>query len=217
VVAPGGEIVWGDKLLTIFARDILRENPGASILGEVKCSQVLYDDVKAHGGVPIMWKTGHSLIKEKIRQSGALIGGEMSGHIFFKHRWFGFDDAIYASLRLVELVGRTPGGLPALLADIPRTISTPEIRTDCPDDVKFGIVEKVQAIFRSRKDVETIDIDGARVNYPGGGWGLLRASNTQPVLVSRYEADSQASLDRIRRDMESVLERAKAELRGASK
>ncbi len=215
VVDPEGEIIWGDKLLTIFARDILQENPGATILGEVKCSQVLYDDVKAHGGKPVMWKTGHSLIKEKIRETGALIGGEMSGHIFFNHRWFGFDDAIYASLRLIELVSRTPGGLGALTADIPDTVTTPEIRTECPEELKFLIVKIVQRMFGERTDVELIDIDGARVKYPSG-WGLIRASNTQPVLVSRFEADTQANLERIRADVMAVLERAKVEASWAS-
>jgi phosphomannomutase/phosphoglucomutase len=216
VVDPDGEIIWGDKLLLVFARDILRDNPGATIIGEVKCSQVLYDDVAAHGGKGLMWKTGHSLIKEKIRETGALVGGEMSGHIFFKHRWFGFDDAVYASLRLLELIARTDGGLPALTADIPPTVSTPEIRTEIPEGAKFDIVAEVQRVFRGRDDVEVIDIDGARVNYPSG-WGLLRASNTQPVLVTRFEADTQTHLDEIRRDVEQVLEQAKKTVGAASK
>lgn len=216
VVDPGGEIIWGDKLLLIFARDILRDNPGASILGEVKCSQVLYDGIKKAGGEPIMWKTGHSLIKEKIRETGALIGGEMSGHIFFKHRYLGFDDAIYASLRLIELVSRTPGGLASLTSTIPQTLSTPEIRTECPEELKFAIVEEVQRIYRGRDDVEMIDIDGARVNFPKG-WGLLRASNTQPVLVSRFESDTRENLESIRKDVEGVLEQAKKAVSQASK
>ena len=215
VVDPQGEIIWGDKLLLIFARDILEDNPGAAVLGEVKCSKVLYDGVREHGGDAVMWKTGHSLIKEKIRESGALIGGEMSGHIFFKHRWFGFDDAIYSSLRLIELISRTPGGLGALTADIPSTISTPEIRTECPEELKFQIVAEVQRIYRARTDVEMIDIDGARVNFPSG-WGLLRASNTQPVLVSRFESDTQENLQKIREDVEGVLEQAKEAVSRAS-
>jgi phosphomannomutase/phosphoglucomutase len=216
VVDPAGEILWGDKLLLVFARDILKDNPGATVIGEVKCSKVLYDGIAAAGGRPLMWKTGHSLIKEKIRESGALIGGEMSGHIFFKHRWFGFDDAIYSSLRLVELISRTPGGLPALVSTIPATVSTPEIRTECPEELKFAIVEEVQRIYRARSDVEMIDIDGARVNFKDG-WGLLRASNTQPVLVSRFESDTGENLARIRRDVESVLEQAKEAVSRTSK
>jgi len=211
-VDAAGNILWGDRLLIIFSRAILKENPGASILGEVKCSQVLYDDIKAHGGVPIMWKTGHSLIKAKIKESGALIGGEMSGHMFFRHRYFGFDDAIYASLRLLELLSREEGGLAALTAGIPDVLVTPEIRVDCPDDKKFEIVKLLQAEFKKRKDVSVIDIDGARVHY-ASGWGLVRASNTQPVLVMRFEADTRENLARIRQDMETALEAAKSRLR----
>ncbi len=208
VVDSSGEILWGDRLLIIFSRAILAQNPGATILGEVKCSQVLYDDIKAHGGNPVMWKTGHSLLKAKMKETGALIGGEMSGHMFFKHRYMGYDDAIYASLRLIERVGKTEGGLKALTSDIPQTVVTPEIRAACPEDKKFQIVKIIQEVFRGRSDVKLIDIDGARVHYPGG-WGLIRASNTQPVLVMRFEAESEERLNEIRRDVESVLEKAK--------
>jgi len=208
VVDSRGDILWGDRLLIIFSRDILKDNPGAVVLGEVKCSQVLYDDIKAHGGKPIMWKTGHSLIKAKMKETGALIGGEMSGHMFFRHRYFGFDDAIYASLRLLELVSRSSEGLGPLASGIPDVVTTPEIRVECPEDKKFQIVEKLQEAFRGRKDVSVIDIDGARVHYPAG-WGLVRASNTQPVLVMRFEADNQENLEKIRKDMESVLEKVK--------
>jgi phosphomannomutase/phosphoglucomutase len=210
VVDSRGEILWGDRLLIIFSREIIKENPGASVLGEVKCSQVLYDDIRAHGGRPIMWKTGHSLIKAKMKETGALIGGEMSGHMFFRHRYFGFDDAIYASLRLLELVSRSSGGLGALASGIPDVVVTPEIRVECPEDKKFQIVEKLQKTFKARKDVTVIDIDGARVHY-AEGWGLVRASNTQPVLVMRFEASSRENLEKIRKDMESVLERIKNE------
>lgn len=210
VVDSRGGILWGDRLLIIFSRDILKDNPGAAVLGEVKCSQVLYDDIKAHGGNPIMWKTGHSLIKAKMKEAGALIGGEMSGHMFFRHRYFGFDDAIYASLRLLELVSRSGEGLGPLTSDIPDVVVTPEIRVDCPEERKFKIVQKLQETFKKRKDVTVIDIDGARVHYPAG-WGLVRASNTQPVLVMRFEADSEENLEKIRKDMESVLEGIKKE------
>ena len=208
VVDSSGEILWGDRLLIIFSRAILAENPGATVIGEVKCSQVLYDDIKAHGGNPVMWKTGHSLIKAKMKETGALIGGEMSGHMFFKHRYMGYDDAIYASLRLIELVGKTEGGLKALTSDIPQTVVTPEIRAECPEDKKFQIVKAIQEEFRKRGDVKFIDIDGARIHYPGG-WGLIRASNTQPVLVMRFEAETEERLNEIRRDVESVLEKVK--------
>lgn len=211
VVDSNGEILWGDRLLIIFSRDILKENPGAHVLGEVKCSQVLYDDIKAHGGNPIMWKTGHSLIKAKIKETGALIGGEMSGHMFFSHRYFGFDDAIYASLRLLELVSRQSGGLKNLTAGIPQVVVTPEIRVDCPDEKKFEIVKKLQEVFKKRKDLTVIDIDGARVHY-SSGWGLVRASNTQPVLVMRFEADSEENLNKIRKDIESILEKVRKEV-----
>jgi phosphomannomutase/phosphoglucomutase len=193
VVDEEGGVVWGDRLMIVFARDILRDNPGATIIGEVKCSQTLYDDIAAHGGEPVMWKTGHSLIKKKMKDEGALLAGEMSGHIFFADRYFGYDDAVYAGLRLLEIIkgAGEPYSLRRLLEDVPESFSTPEIRVDCPDEVKFSVVEKMKEAFR---DYPVIDIDGVRINFPDG-WGLIRASNTQPALVLRFEAKSEASFE----------------------
>jgi len=205
VVDEEGNIIWGDRLMIIFSRDILRENPGAKIIGEVKCSQTMYDDIAAHGGVPIMWKTGHSLIKEKMKKEAALLAGEMSGHLFFKHRYFGYDDAIYASLRLMEIIKKTgePYSTKALLKDVPDVIATPEIRFNCPDDIKFKIVEKAQNAFN---EYESITIDGIRIKFDDG-WALIRASNTQPVLVLRFEAQNESRLNEIRRLVEDRLNR----------
>ncbi len=202
VVTDKGEILWGDELLLLFARFILREHPGAAIIGEVKCSRKLYDDITAHGGRAIMWKAGHSLIKGKMKEEKALLAGEMSGHIFFADRYFGFDDAIYASLRVLEILSQTGEKLSELLADVPKTFSTPEIRIDCPDEKKFGIVESIRDHFAKTHAI--IDIDGVRVAF-NDGWGLLRASNTQPVLVLRFEASTQEQLNANRQEMESVL------------
>jgi phosphomannomutase/phosphoglucomutase len=204
-----GEIVWGDKLLIAFARSILARRPGAAVLGEVKCSQTLYDDIAAHGGRPILWKTGHSLIKTKMKEEGALLAGEMSGHLFFADRYYGFDDAVYASLRLVELLGAEGRGLESLLEDVPETYATPELREPCPDERKFAVVDRVLAHFRPTHDV--VDVDGARVDF-GDGWGLVRASNTQPVLVLRFEAGSPARRDEIRAEVEAVVREAVAAL-----
>jgi phosphomannomutase / phosphoglucomutase len=195
-------IVWGDELMVVFSRAILKERPGAAIIGDVKCSRRLYDDIARHGGRPIMWKTGHSLIKSKLKQENAALAGEMSGHMFFNDRYYGFDDAIYASLRLLEILGREGRGLAALLADLPKTTFTPEIRLDCPDDRKFEVVRKAADYFR--RNYETVEIDGARVAFPGG-WGLVRASNTQPALVMRFEARDERTLAEIRSIFESKL------------
>jgi phosphomannomutase/phosphoglucomutase len=198
-------IVWGDELMVVFSRAILQERPGEAIIGDVKCSQRLYDDIARHGGRPIMWKTGHSLIKSKLKQENAALAGEMSGHMFFNDRYYGFDDAIYASFRLLEILSREGCGLAALLSDLPRTSFTPEIRLDCPDAHKFEVVRKAADYFRS--NYETVDIDGARVTFPGG-WGLVRASNTQPALVMRFEARDDETLAEIR----SIFERKLTEL-----
>jgi phosphomannomutase/phosphoglucomutase len=205
-----GEIIWGDKLMILFSRDLLATHPGATILGEVKCSQTLYDDIAKHGGRGIMWKTGHSLIKTKMKEERALFAGEMSGHMFFADRYFGYDDGIYASLRLVELLAKTGKSMGELLADVPRTVSTPELRVDCPDDVKVDLVSRVAAAFETRGN--TVDrTDGARIAFGRHAWGLVRASNTGPVLVMRFEASDEALLTRIRTDVEDVVatERAK--------
>jgi len=202
VVTDKGRIIWGDELLLLFSRFILKEHPGAAVIGEVKCSQKLFDDIAKNGGRAIMWKAGHSLIKGKMKEEKALLAGEMSGHIFFADRYFGYDDAIYASLRLIEILSRSDSTLTELLADVPPTFSTPELRVDCPDEIKFSVVEKVKAHFK--KNFPVIDIDGVRIIFPGG-WGLLRASNTQPVLVMRFEANREEELERIRETVESVV------------
>jgi phosphomannomutase/phosphoglucomutase len=204
VVDERGEILWGDKLMVLFARDILKTRPGATIISEVKASQTFYDDVAKRGGRPIMWKTGHSLIKAKMREEQAALAGEMSGHMFFADRYFGYDDAIYASCRLIEILVKAGHPLSSLLADLPETIATPEIRVDCPDTIKFHVVEAVKQDLAG--EYNTIDIDGVRVLFPEG-WGLIRASNTQPALVLRFEATSQAALSRIRDTVESRLKK----------
>jgi phosphomannomutase/phosphoglucomutase len=206
VVDDQGNIIYGDRLMILLSRQILKRHPGAAILGEVKCSQTLYDDVAKHGGRPIIWKTGHSLIKRKMKQENALLAGEVSGHIFFADRYYGYDDAIYASLRLIEILAETGKRLSELLHDVPETHVTPEIRVDCGDEVKFGIVDRVLEHYRATHEVQ--DVDGARINFEGG-WGLVRASNTQPALVLRFEAESQARLGEIRAEVEGVVERAR--------
>jgi len=180
-----GNVLWGDRIMILFSRALLAETPGAAIIGEVKCSMTLYDDIARNGGRPIMWKAGHSLIKAKMKEEHALLAGEMSGHIFFAHRWFGFDDGIYASARLLELLTHESRPLSALLADVPKTHATPELHLDCPEEKKFEAVRRAQEWFRARYD--TVTVDGVRVVFPDG-WGLVRASNTQPLLVLRFEA-----------------------------
>ena len=202
-----GEAIYGDMLLLIYGREILTRKPGATFIGEVKCSQLLYDELKRLGGNPIMYKTGHSLIKAKMKEEHAELAGEMSGHMFFADRYFGFDDAIYAACRLIEIVARSGKPLSAQMAGLPKLISTPEIRVDCSDETKFQVVARVAG--RLRKTHTVIEVDGVRVVFREG-WGLLRASNTQPVLVMRFEASSQEALDNYRREMEFVLEEAKA-------
>jgi phosphomannomutase / phosphoglucomutase len=206
VVDDQGNLVYGDRLMILLSRQILKRHPGAAILGEVKCSQTLYDDVAKHGGRPIVWKTGHSLIKKKMKQESAMLAGEVSGHIFFADRYYGYDDAIYASLRLLEIVAESGKKLSELLADVPATHVTPEIRVDCPDDVKFGVVDRVLQHYRATHPV--LDVDGARVNFEGG-WGLVRASNTQPALVLRFEAQSTDRLNEIRSEVEMVVKTAR--------
>ena len=195
VVDREGSIIFGDQLMIIFSRDLLERHPGATIIGEVKCSQVLFDDIKQHGGKPLMWKVGHSLIKNKLKEEGALLAGEMSGHLFFAERYFGYDDAIYAGARLLEILTRKGKGIKELLEGVPPMVSTPEIRLDCPDDKKFQLVAEMAQEFK--KDHQVIDVDGARVLFDGG-WGLVRASNTQPVLVFRFEAQDEKRLEQIR-------------------
>jgi phosphomannomutase/phosphoglucomutase len=202
VVDEQGRVIWGDQLMVIFSRAILQEQPGATFIAEVKCSQTLFDDITNHGGNAIMWKVGHSLIKSAMKEKGAALAGEMSGHIFFAHRYFGYDDALYAGARLMEILSNTDAPLSSLLADLPPTVNTPEIRFDCPDDKKFDVVAKLTEEFK--KTHKVIDIDGARVLFENG-WGLVRASNTQPVLVMRFEADSEQHLKEIQDTVESKL------------
>ncbi|MBT3222506.1 MAG: phosphomannomutase/phosphoglucomutase [Proteobacteria bacterium] len=210
VVTETGEVLYGDMLLLILALALLRENPGAEIVSEVKCSQVLFDEIERAGGRAVMWKVGHSFIKAKMAENGALLGGEMSGHIFFRHRWYGFDDAIYSSLRLLEVLSRTDRPISRLLDDISMKKSTPEIRIECPDEIKFRVVEAMTQLFQSKNDdvLEVCDIDGVRVRFPHG-WGLVRSSNTQPVLVFRFEADSEEALQSISTAMLAKAEEIK--------
>ncbi|HME42217.1 MAG TPA: phosphomannomutase/phosphoglucomutase [Syntrophorhabdales bacterium] len=204
VIDEKGTIIWGDYLMIIFAREVLKEHKGASFVSEVKCSKNLYDDIEKHGGKAIMWKAGHSLIKKKMKEVNALLGGEMSGHMFFADRFFGYDDAIYASLRLLEIMGKLDIPLSRFLSDLPKTYSTPEIRVDCPEKLKFRVVQALTDYYKRMFPV--IDIDGVRVSLPDG-WGLVRASNTQPILVLRFEADTGPGLDRIQNMIMSDLQR----------
>ena len=204
VVDDEGRILWDDQLLIVFARDILPARPGAAVISEVKASKVLYEEIERLGGRPIMWRTGHSLIKQKIKEEKAPLAGEMSGHIFFADRWFGFDDAIYASARLLEILSRSKTKLSAVLAGLPKTYSTPEIRIYASDEVKFKIVDEVRRELTALYPV--IDIDGVRVLFPKG-WGLVRASNTQDVIVLRFEADTEADLAAIQKEIRGVLQK----------
>ena len=188
--------------MIIYAREILSRKPGATFVSEVKCSKTMYDDIEKHGGRAIMWKTGHSLIKQKMKEVKAELAGEMSGHMFFADRYLGYDDAIYASCRLLEILAATGKTITELLSDVPKTFTTPEIRVPCPDDRKFQVVKDVTEYFRKRNNI--IDIDGVRVLFEDG-WGLVRASNTQPVLVLRFEAISQTRLSEIKSLVESAL------------
>lgn len=209
VIDENGNIIWGDMLVIILARDILKRIPQAKIIGDVKCSSRLFRDVEKHGGRPIMWKTGHSLIKNKMKVEGAALAGEMSGHIFFADRYFGYDDALYAGLRLLEIVSRTGKRVSELLEGVPPAFSTPEIRVDCPEEIKFQVVDRVKEELK--KGYRVIDIDGVRIEFPDG-WGLIRASNTQPALVLRFEAETKERLDEIRSLIEGKLEEVKGRL-----
>lgn len=207
VVDHQGEVVYGDKLMLIFAREILSRRPGSTFISEVKCSKTLYDEIEKRGGKAIMWRTGHSLIKAKMKQEDAVLAGEMSGHMFFKDRYFGFDDGIYASCRLLEILSHTGKTIPELLDGVPPTHTTPEIRVPCPDEIKFSVVDQATRFFK-QNGYEVIDVDGARIVFPDG-WGLVRASNTQPVLVLRYEAETPERLNEIRELIESTIENIK--------
>jgi phosphomannomutase/phosphoglucomutase len=210
VIDDRGQILWGDQIMILLSRAVLKEVPGATIIGDVKCSMTLFEDIARHGGKPLIWKTGHSLIKAKMRETNAALAGEMSGHIFFAQRWFGFDDGIYASARLVELLTHSPQPVSELLSDVPRTFSTPEIRMDSTEDKKFAVVEEVKRHFASGPD-PIIDVDGVRVTF-ADGWGLVRASNTQPLLVLRFEAKTQERLEQIRRQFEDAVRAAEKKI-----
>lgn len=209
VVDDKGQIIWGDRLMILLSRALLQDEPGATIVGEVKCSQTLYDDINQHGGNAIMWKVGHSLIKSKMKETGAMLAGEMSGHIFFKHRYFGFDDALYATARLVELLSATQTPLSESLSDVPETFATPELRLETTDAAKFQIVKFVADNLKEKYEV--VDIDGARVLFEDG-WGLIRASNTQPALVLRAEAQSPERRDEIENFLRKQIADAEASL-----
>ena len=210
VIDDQGNILWGDQLMILFSRYVLKEAPGAAIVGEVKCSYTLYDDIKAKGGRPIMWKAGHSLIKAQMKEEHAELAGEMSGHIFFKHRYFGFDDAVYSSARLLEILTHEQKPLSGLLADVPKTYASPEIRVDTEESKKFEIVKRATERLR-RGGYSIVDVDGVRVSFPDG-WGLIRASNTQAILVTRYEAKTQDRLKEIQALIEKTIDEAKREV-----
>jgi len=212
VVDDQGNVLWGDQLMILFSRYVLKEAPGAAIVGEVKCSYTLYDDIRAKGGKAVMWKAGHSLIKAKMKETGAVVGGEMSGHMFFADRFLGYDDAIYAAARLLEILARSSGGILDLLDGLPAAFATPEIRVDCPDTLKFAVAGRVRDMLA--RDWPINDVDGVRADF-GDGWGLVRASNTQPALVLRFEASSEARRDELRRLVEGVLATARAEVERA--
>jgi phosphomannomutase / phosphoglucomutase len=220
-----GRILWGDQLVMLFAREILKTQPGATFVSEVKCSQALFDEIARLGGRAIMWKVGHSLIKAKMKEEKAALAGEMSGHMFFADRWFGFDDAVYAGLRLVEQLTHSPQTLAELYDTLPVLHNTPEIRMPCPDDDKFEVVRRAVAWFRERYPV--VDIDGVRVMFQEGsaesaggvrnvGWGLVRASNTGPVLVMRFEADGPERLAEIQALMQGRIAQIIADVTAAS-
>ncbi|MCK5075210.1 MAG: phosphomannomutase/phosphoglucomutase [Calditrichia bacterium] len=196
VVDNEGNIVWGDKLMILFSRDLLQREPGSTIIYEVKCSQALQEEIEKAGGKPLMWKTGHSNLKDKMKKTGALLAGEMSGHLFFGENYFGYDDAVYASVRLIELLSRSEKSLSEMLADIPQYYATPEIRMECvSDEEKFNIAKKTADYFKENYDV--IDIDGVRILFRDG-WGLVRPSNTQPVIVVRFEARTPERMEEIK-------------------
>jgi phosphomannomutase/phosphoglucomutase len=203
VVDDKGRIIFGDMLLMLLARAVLAEVPGATIVAEVKCSHLLFKDIAAHGGRSLMWKAGHSLIKAKMKEVGAALGGEMSGHIFFQHRYFGFDDAIYAGCRLLELLAQSGRKLSEMTADLPKTFATPELRIPSSDERKFALVAQATEYFRNQ-GYDLIDVDGVRLVFPDG-WALVRASNTQPMLVMRFEAESEERLVEIKELVESKI------------
>ncbi|MBO6561874.1 MAG: phosphomannomutase/phosphoglucomutase [Nisaea sp.] len=204
VIDDKGRVLWGDQLLTVLAEDVLKENPGATIIADVKASQVLFDKVAEFGGKPLMWRTGHSLIKTKMAETGAPLAGEMSGHIFFKDRYYGFDDALYAAIRLVEGLSHRTESLSEIRDALPQVINTPEMRFQCDDTRKFDVVREVKDWLSGQSGIEVSDADGVRVNTPDGWW-LLRASNTQDVLVARCESQTKEGLERLKAQLRDAL------------
>ncbi len=214
VIDRDGEIVWGDRLLALFARYALRDNPGGKVIGDVKCSQTLFDDIEKHGGVPIMSKTGHSLIKALMKKESAMMAGEMSGHFFFADRYLGYDDAIYTALRIVEILAREGKSIAELLADMPKLHYTPELNMECTDETKVAVVERVRVHF-SKQNVTLTTIDGVRFTHADGSWGLVRASNTGPRLVLRFEAHSPEQVQRLQSETLELVQNIRDELGGA--
>jgi phosphomannomutase / phosphoglucomutase len=206
IVDHTGRMIYGDELMVLISRSVLQNNKGSKIIGDVKCSDRMYDDIRKNGGEPIMWKTGHSLIKEKIKIEKAPFGGEMSGHIFFADRNYGYDDALYAGLRVCEILSKTGKNIPQLLEGLPPSFNTPELRVDTTEEKKVLIVDKLKEAFPAGKNVDykLNLLDGVRISFEDG-WALARASNTQPVLVLRYESNTAAGLDRIRNQIESIV------------
>lgn len=204
-----GKLIPGDRLLSIYAREMLHRRPGEMVIGDVKCSHLLFEDIEKHSGKPLMARTGHSIMKARMAETGAALGGEMSGHIFFSDRFYGFDDGIYSALRLIEILSKNDTPLSRMLADWPQTYFTPEQRVSCPEQIKFAVVERVKEIFAEKHRV--LGIDGVRVIFDDG-WALVRASNTQPALTLRYEADSPERLEEIKNTIESLLDSVSSEL-----
>ncbi len=204
VVDGLGRVLWGDQIMVLLAAEVLADEPGATIIADVKASQVFFDAIAAMGGKPVMWKTGHSLIKSKMQETGAPLAGEMSAHIFFKHRYYGYDDAVYAAVRLLSIVAKGTKSLAGLRDDLPQMVNTPELRFDCAEDRKFAVVDEVKQRLRGQSDIEVNDIDGVRVQSKDGWW-LLRASNTQAVLVARCESDTEAGLARLKAQLAAAL------------
>jgi phosphomannomutase len=204
VVDDTGHILFGDQIMVVLSRDVLREKPGATIIADVKASQVLFDEIAKAGGKPLMWKAGHSLIKAKMAEVGAPLAGEMSGHIFFADRWYGFDDALYAAVRLLGILARAERPLSEIRAELPAVVNTPELRFDCPEERKFRVIEEVAARLRE-SGADVVTIDGVRVRTPDGWW-LLRASNTQAVLVARAEATTEEGLERLKDELSAQLQ-----------
>ena len=210
IVDENGSVIFGDRILCVLAEKVLADNPGATIISEVKASSVFFSRVKELGGKTLMLPTGHSIIKEGMIRENALLAGEMSGHIFFRDRYFGYDDALYAALRFLETAEAVSGPVSSLTAELPPLQATPEIREDCPDSLKFSLVEKVKEVLLS-EGYKVNDIDGVRVDFQDG-WGLLRASNTQPVLVMRFEAGTRELLEEYEKLMRKFLDKAREEL-----